>query len=73
MSTTARNLAIRLTPELAERLRNLENATGIEGVTLGRILLNAALDYFENHEELPLPLAVVPLKRQTALPENSGS
>lgn len=50
--STARNLGIRLDKITATRLENFENSTGVDGVTLGRILLNSALDYFESHKAL---------------------
>lgn len=56
---TARNLGIRLDSILAARLERFEERTGVEGTTLGRKAIEAALDYFEINGQITFPLELV--------------
>lgn len=60
MSTkNARTLGIRLDEKTNARLVKFEEATLIEGVSLARAALIAALDSFEANQSLTLPLKIV--------------
>lgn len=75
MSTT-RNLGVRLTGNLVTDLAEFEATTGVEGTTLARELLAAALKYFKEHGSITFPLAVLPaslLKQATACQPLKGS
>lgn len=58
----ARTLGIRLDQNLDARLTSFENKTHIEGVSLCRAALKAALDEFESAGSLSLPLRIVSAK-----------
>jgi hypothetical protein len=60
MSTTSRNLALRLNEVRTARLNAFERKTGVNGTTLGLECLDAALDYYEAHGPLTFPLIVIP-------------
>lgn len=60
MSTkNARILGIRLDATDAARVAKFEQDTHIEGVSLARAALKAALSYYEQHGSLALPLRLV--------------
>jgi len=60
MSTkNARILGIRLDQKTNARLVRFENATLIEGVSLARAALIAALETYERHGSLTLPLKII--------------
>ena len=42
------------------RLKRFTSKTGIEAVTLARAALAAALDYFDKHGKITLPLQIQP-------------
>lgn len=68
MSTkNARILGIRLDEKTNERLLKFEEATLIEGVSLARASLIAALDSFEANQSLTLPLKIVSAPRVTVI------
>jgi hypothetical protein len=52
----ARNLGLRLDQTTTDRLAAFESATKIEGVTLARAALEAALDAFQTTGKIAFPL-----------------
>jgi hypothetical protein len=54
----ARNLGLRLDQITADRLSSFEDATKIEGVTLARAALEAALDAFQSTGKISFPLTI---------------
>jgi hypothetical protein len=54
----ARNLGLRLDQITADRLSSFENTTKIEGVTLARAALEAALDAFQSTGKISFPLTL---------------
>lgn len=52
----ARNLGLRLDQQTTDRLTAFENATKIEGVTLARAALEAALDAYQSTGKIAFPL-----------------
>lgn len=73
----ARILGVRLDAADTERIAKFETETCIEGVSLARAALRAALAYYETHGTLTLPLEVVsksaPGKTTPASGKESGS
>lgn len=66
----ARTIGIRLDEKTTKRVEHFESTTHIEAVSLARSALFAALDEFEAHGSLSLPLRIVssqppPLARPT--------
>lgn len=60
MATTVRNLALRLDKKQAARLDAFESTTGVEGTTLARNALDAALKHFETYGSISFPMTIVP-------------
>jgi hypothetical protein len=61
MSTkNARTLSIRLDATETENLAKFEQATGIDGVSLGRNALRACLTYFQQGGTITFPLVLQP-------------
>lgn len=63
----ARTLGVRLDAQDAARLNRFETTTHVDGVTLARLALRAALDRFEAQGNLQLPLIVVEGMAQSVL------
>jgi hypothetical protein len=63
MSDVPRNLATRLKGPLKDRVAHFEATTGVEGTTLVTNLLEAAMNYFDEHGSITFPLVVVPQKQ----------
>jgi sugar phosphate isomerase/epimerase len=59
MSDT-RFLNFRLREPLKSRVASFEGGTGVSATSLAEELLRAAMDYFEKHRELTVPLVVLP-------------
>jgi hypothetical protein len=69
MSTkNARTLSIRLDASETENLAKFEQATGIDGVSLGRNALRACLAYFNKGGTITFPLVLNP-KAATEIPD----
>lgn len=71
MNTEPRNLGVRLDPALTERLKRFEKRTGVNGATLGRNAIEAALNWFDRHGTIMFPLHVVDDSRH-GLNEDGG-
>ena len=59
MNKKPRNLGVRLDPALTERLARIEQKTGVNGATIARNAIEAALNYFDKHGKLIFPLHIV--------------
>ena len=55
-------IGLRVDDSEMARLKHFTAKTGIEAVTLARAALAAALDYFEQHGRITLPLEIQPEK-----------
>jgi hypothetical protein len=73
MAAESRNLGVRLDTQLAPRLAACEKNTGIEGVSLARNLIAAALDYYEENGSITFPIAVIPLQELRLLQQAASS
>ncbi|GAA5141295.1 hypothetical protein GCM10023213_25180 [Prosthecobacter algae] len=62
----ARTLGLRLDANDTSRVAKFENETSIEGVSLARAALKAALDCYEENGEISVPLrfSIAPSKQQ---------
>lgn len=64
----ARILGIRLDQEDSDRLERFEKETTLEGVSLARAALKAALSYYEEHGKISLPLHMSPIGSKPSAP-----
>ena len=58
MKDSPRNMGLRLDPILSSTLAEFENSTGVEGTTLARNSLKAALTYWQQHGHISFPLVL---------------
>jgi hypothetical protein len=59
-AASPRFLNFRLEEPLKSRVEAFEGSTGVSAPSITRELLKAAMDYFETHRQLVLPLSVIP-------------
>jgi hypothetical protein len=64
----ARILGLRLDQEDTDRLERFEKETTLEGVSLARAALKAALSYYEQNGEISLPLHISPIGSKPSAP-----
>ena len=64
----ARILGLRLDQEDTDRLERFEKETTLEGVSLARAALKAALTYYEEHGKISLPLNISPVGSKPSAP-----
>lgn len=59
---TPRQLGVRLDAVDSARLKRMEDATGVEAVSIARNALRAVLDYYEKHGRVVYPIVVTDSK-----------
>lgn len=62
MNKKNNQIGIRLDDELHGRIKSLEKSTGLPSSTFIRMLIEAALDYFDREGQIVFPIACIPKK-----------
>ena len=62
MDKKSNQIGVRLDDALFSRLKALEKHTGMPSSTLVRMLIEAALDYYDTEKQMVFPIACVPKK-----------
>lgn len=57
-----RNLAVRVSGVRRQRVEKFEETTGVKATKLAEYLIDAALDYFDKHQSITLPVTILPKK-----------
>ena len=72
MSKKTSQLGIRLDKELFSRLKNLEKITGIPSATITRMLIEAAVEYYEKEKQIVFPICLTSKKPVEAAQKNTS-
>lgn len=67
MTDDTRFLNLRLKEPMKTRVAAFEDKTGVSAVSLTNHLLDAAMNYFEMHNEIALPVIVMPASKAAML------
>lgn len=64
-------IGVRLDDDLYNRLKGLEKHTGMPSSTLVRMLIEAALDYYDKEGQIVFPIACISKKELLSLKKKS--